>query len=298
MKNASGMFVAGLLAVVVFAVGGANGGDDGYWMGAQKLREGVLLKELAFTEPRLMKAHMMRIDLKTPGISFVATERDSKWGERMPDYTNGVMLIRTRRETTVDFLERKRREGKKVEIAVNTAGWEPFCYPWNHQWANPVGWTVSDGVEVCPTSPGRGALFIVRKDGSSEITGYVPPSETNQVAFAMCGFELIATNRVDISNKQDTGCHPRTAFGISADRRYLYLLAVDGRQPEYSLGADLRDLNRMVFAAGGVNVINMDGGGSTSLVYRDPRSGETVTVNRHAQNRRRAVAVNLGICFD
>ena len=59
------------------------------WTRPVALREGVSVKALALEEPRLMKAYLLRVDLATPGIGFTATERDPRWGEPMPDYTNG-----------------------------------------------------------------------------------------------------------------------------------------------------------------------------------------------------------------
>lgn len=62
---------------------------------------------------------------------------------------------------------------------------------------------------------------------------------------------------------------PRTLYGISADRRYLYLMTIDGRQPGYSVGAlDYESANWML-AVGAADAINMDGGGSTTLVIEN-----------------------------
>jgi exopolysaccharide biosynthesis protein len=55
-------------------------------------------------------------------------------------------------------------------------------------------------------------------------------------------------------------------------------LIVDGRQPNYSLGASLTDLFKMMKAAGAYNAINMDGGGSTTLVYHDVGLNETLKI--------------------
>ena len=47
--------------------------------------------------------------------------------------------------------------------------------------------------------------------------------------------------------------------------------------------------------AGAYDLINMDGGGSTSLVYFDPQKKTPVFVNRHAGGGQRHVGSNLGI---
>ena len=285
-------------AIVMVLVGSATAEQldtEGYWSGAQKIHRGVKLKELHFEEPRLMHGYVMRVDLKTSGISFVTTGRDPKWGEVMPDYTNGVKYIRTRRETTVDFMKRYRQGATNVIVAVNTAPWSPFCPPWNHKWADPGCWMVSDGVEVCETKRGQGAFFAVYNDGSVAITNR---ADFAAVRHVQSGFTIIGRDGVDLINPKDRTIHPRTAFGLSKDKRYFYILVIDGRQNEYSIGADYHDLCRILFAAGASDAINMDGGGSTSLVYFDEATQTEKMVNHHKNNSRRTVASNLGIVFE
>ena len=272
--------------------------EHAYWRDAQDVRRGVKLKTLELSEPRMMKAWVMRIDLETPGIGFVTTERAENWGEAMPDFTNGVRLIRTKREKTADFMMRKRNEGHNVEITVNTAPWGPWCPPWTHKWADPARWVVSGGTEVCAgKTPGEGALFVVYKDGRAAITSKVPPESRADVAHAHPGFTIIATNGVALVDRNPKALHPRTAFGLSGNGRYLYLLALDGRQPGYSLGANLGDLCDILLPAGASEVMNMDGGGSTSLILFDAQSGKSRMLNRHRGGGMRTVALNLGITF-
>lgn len=62
------------------------------------------------------------------------------------------------------------------------------------------------------------------------------------------------------------GVHPRTAAGVTADGALL-VLVVDGRQPE-SRGASLHELARLMRDRGAVEAVNLDGGGSSTLVVR------------------------------
>jgi Phosphodiester glycosidase len=59
--------------------------------------------------------------------------------------------------------------------------------------------------------------------------------------------------------------HPRTAVGVRADGRVL-LVTVDGRQPEISVGMTIAELAGLLRELGAVEAINMDGGGSTTMV--------------------------------
>jgi hypothetical protein len=63
--------------------------------------------------------------------------------------------------------------------------------------------------------------------------------------------------------------HPRTAVGISNNGKRLLLVVVDGRQAGYSDGMSLPELATLMLALGARDAINLDGGGSTTLVYAD-----------------------------
>ncbi len=58
--------------------------------------------------------------------------------------------------------------------------------------------------------------------------------------------------------------HPRTMIGTAADRA-IWLVTVDGRQPERSVGMTLAELRTLARRLGLVNALNLDGGGSTTM---------------------------------
>jgi len=61
--------------------------------------------------------------------------------------------------------------------------------------------------------------------------------------------------------------HPRTAVGRTKQGEVLWI-TVDGRQP-HSQGASLSELAQIMARYGAVDAINLDGGGSTTLVVRN-----------------------------
>ncbi|MCS7300675.1 MAG: phosphodiester glycosidase family protein [Fimbriimonadales bacterium] len=61
--------------------------------------------------------------------------------------------------------------------------------------------------------------------------------------------------------------HPRTAVGRTAQGELIWI-TVDGRQP-HSQGATLTELAQILARYGAVEAINLDGGGSTTLVVRN-----------------------------
>ena len=61
--------------------------------------------------------------------------------------------------------------------------------------------------------------------------------------------------------------HPRTAFGIARDGRIIATV-VDGRRPDWSNGAALIELARIMINNGAVTAMNTDGGGSSTFIVR------------------------------
>ncbi len=62
--------------------------------------------------------------------------------------------------------------------------------------------------------------------------------------------------------------HPRTGVGFSRDSTKMFLLTVDGRQEGYSMGMDLKELAGFMLTLGAYQAVNLDGGGSTTMVVR------------------------------
>jgi hypothetical protein len=62
------------------------------------------------------------------------------------------------------------------------------------------------------------------------------------------------------------GRHPRAAIGVS--REAITVVACDGRRTGVDAGLDLLELARIMAGLGCDDAINLDGGGSTTLVHR------------------------------
>ncbi|MCI0513628.1 phosphodiester glycosidase family protein [candidate division KSB1 bacterium] len=60
--------------------------------------------------------------------------------------------------------------------------------------------------------------------------------------------------------------HPRTAIGYHQSGQRLFLVTVDGRQPAHSVGMTLDELARFLLSLGCYQALNLDGGGSTTMV--------------------------------
>lgn len=62
--------------------------------------------------------------------------------------------------------------------------------------------------------------------------------------------------------------HPRSALGFNADTTKFYFVTVDGRQST-SAGMTLTELGDFMLGIGAYNALNLDGGGSTTLVVHN-----------------------------
>jgi len=62
--------------------------------------------------------------------------------------------------------------------------------------------------------------------------------------------------------------HPRSAVGLKDGGKTIVFATVDGRQPGRSVGVDLEELANIMIAEGCEIAMNLDGGGSTSVLVR------------------------------
>jgi hypothetical protein len=82
---------------------------------------------------------------------------------------------------------------------------------------------------------------------------------------------------------------PRTAVGIKADGS-IFFTVIDGRQPGYSEGITIYELQDLMMDLGAVDALNLDGGGSSTFVTRtNGRSGLDL-VNQPSDGYERSVA--------
>ena len=79
-------------------------------------------------------------------------------------------------------------------------------------------------------------------------------------------------------------------------RKTLYLFVIDGRQPNYSMGCTVYEVGEFLKHFGASDALNMDGGGSTTLVFREDNKIKKMNSYRNGQVR--TVGASLGIIID
>lgn len=104
------------------------------------------------------------------------------------------------------------------------------------------------------------------------------------------GPRLVRSGVLDITGEAELfkddilkGRAPRTAIGITADNKLL-LVTVNGRQPHVSVGMTLEELGNLLIELGALEAMNLDGGGSTTMVIRN------LVLNLPSDGKERAVS--------
>ena len=92
----------------------------------------------------------------------------------------------------------------------------------------------------------------------------------------------------------DPALAPRTAAGASRDGRRLYLVTVDGRSAK-SVGLRTKEVAEMMRKLGVDDALNLDGGGSSTLVAREPGEQHVTVQNVPSDGSQRRVATGIGI---
>jgi exopolysaccharide biosynthesis protein len=129
---------------------------------------------------------------------------------------------------------------------------------------------------------------VVHHDGRISIAGGVMalPADTR---YAVSGNAILLTDGKAPLHARDAVRHPRSAVGVSADGKTLLIFALDGRQATaeesvygraHSRGATLAELGELMLEFGAAHAVNLDGGGSTSLVIKDPFTSVFTVANQ------------------
>ena len=85
------------------------------------------------------------------------------------------------------------------------------------------------------------------------------------------------------------GAHPRSAVGISENGGVILVVA-DGRKPTTSVGLTLNEMATVMKDLGAVDAFTFDGGGSSTLVTKEPGESQATVVNSPSDGKPRNVS--------
>jgi len=163
------------------------------------------------------------------------------------------------------------------------------------KWGKALGPAVTDGFLWAPAAEARAALIL---DGAKKPRIAVIQDAGPDARQVIAGSNILlqdGQSSVETRSAFSRTRHPRTALGIADGGRTLVLAVVDGRRPQQAVGMSLAELADLMKQLGCRDALNLDGGGSSEMVLRDPKSGELQVLNSPSDGRERAVANVLGI---
>jgi exopolysaccharide biosynthesis protein/3',5'-cyclic AMP phosphodiesterase CpdA len=152
----------------------------------------------------------------------------------------------------------------------------------------PAGTTILLGRDA-----GATALAALKVGDKIDVT-YKPKSSDGSAVKAAVGGNYVLIKDGAVQSSTDPAAHPRTAVGFSADGRKMYLLTVDGRQAD-SRGVTLNELAAMMAELGAANALNLDGGGSSTMLAREPGSADVQVENSPSDGGERHVPNGLAL---
>ena len=254
----------------------------------------------AFAELQVVNA--IRVDLTDPDVRLFSTQRYTNY---VADGSGGCGS-ETVVSTATNFLK-----NYKLQVAINANNFHTPCT------ADSPSYTLAEGTPVRVT----GALVstgqvVSAQEGPVDDSTFLftsnnvvtfaptnwPPVSLAGAYTAVSGLYAVLVNGRNVASNYlgnpdfVHALNPRTAFGISQDRRYLYLLTIDGRQSGYSDGAYDWETAEWLKIVGAWDGANMDGGGSTCLVALDT-TGKAVELNHDNASAAYRVERTVGCHF-
>ncbi|MCI0534917.1 MAG: phosphodiester glycosidase family protein, partial [Verrucomicrobiales bacterium] len=242
--------------------------------------------------PNFHVVHALRVDLADPDIRLHSTPRIS-------DYIAGSREVGGL--TVSDYLK---AYGVQAAINANFFGPGDYYLPAGTP-MDIYGLAVSEGTVVSAQDGPTFASTIVfdASNRATVIHTNWPATSVDGVFAAVSGEYSLVVDGKNVAYDLPTGgfihrANPRTAFGVSQDRRFLYLVAIEGRQPGYSAGAYDYETAGWLLLLGAYDGMNVDGGGSTTLVIEDT-TGVPMRLNRSSavadSGRERTVGSHFGV---
>ena len=204
-------------------------------------------RKITVTQYRAYDSNIYVADVEvTDGTSILSAFANNTYGRNITD-------------TTSDMAE----ENNAV-LAING----------DYYGARQSGYVIRNGV-VYRNQGSNGEDMVISKDGS---LSFISESDTTtdslmqKQAWQVLSFGpvLVENGQVAVSENDEVGMamasNPRTAIGTVAKNHYLFVVS-DGRTSE-SAGLSLYELANFMKSLGATNVYNLDGGGSSTMVFQ------------------------------
>jgi hypothetical protein len=228
----------------------------------RRLFDGIVYERIVRQQPRPMVIHVVTVDLKADGIDSLVTGGD-------PDASRPLEA-----ETTSEFLA-----DNNLQLAINGDAFTPWYdlgilgyAPKDGEHVSPLGFAASHGVTYAQDTDEQPTLYLYQNNKASMNV------LNGRIYNAISGYELLLWNGDIVEGLDNSRVDPRTAVGLNRAGSKLIIVIVDGRQPGYSEGATLAEMAQILLEQKAFSAMNMDGGGSSTLVI-EGEDGEPEVLN-------------------
>lgn len=275
-----GLICLAVVAVLGVAYFGRRPSRDPLFI--ENIHPGINYFRGSTTLPYRTVYHLLEIDLTTPGLELISNDPVSP-----REYAA---------ETVQTFAE-----ANETIVAVNGNFFYPFYsttpfnyYPRVGELVEVNGTAINDGNVWKGPGGNKWPSLCVSFDNIAEIKTNGLCGSGTKIALAGNVQTLKDGEPINFPNEDKL---PRTVVGVNEDGDRLWLLVVDGRQWPYSAGSTHYFNQRLLKSVGAHNVLNLDGGGSSTMVIQQDGEQELFNAPYHTRvvMRQRPVANFLGI---
>ena len=228
-----------------------------------------------------------------PYRTYVLIVDPDKVNFHMGSSRDGYEFAPSVRQTTLQHVQAAVANGKNIICGINA---NAFFMNGDY---SPRGLAIKDGVLINRPTENL-PFFAVTEDGeviideADTFDAYVASGKkfTQGVGTWGGGYVLKNDFLVEGSYEPEQGPHPRSVIGRTADGKII-LAVLDGRQRNHSNGSGFARLGLWMRSLGAVDVINLDGGGSSTFILCDPDTNSYKTCNRPSDGSLRKVYNSL-----
>ncbi len=213
--------------------------------------------------------HVLVVDLNTPGVSLRATTSAQR--KRTP--SSFAQLVGAKAVINGDFFLYSNYSTQSLAVGEGAA-WAGTAD--NTRYGN-LAFSAGpiNKVELYQPAP----VIVFDKTWMRGVVGGRPGIVLNGNVIDNSGYGTHCTAR-----------HPRTAVGLSQDKRTLYMAVVDGRAPPSRIGMTCNELGALMKSVGAYSALSLDGGGSTAMYI-----AKLGVVNNPSDGAQRVVANHLAV---
>jgi exopolysaccharide biosynthesis protein len=276
------------------------------WSELEELYAGVVYKRGRLShDGHESEVHVVYAEIGRDDVSLVATapedgsQRTSRWAR-----DNDVQIA-----INGDFFKGGSGYGDWMGDGVR---WESDYASWEWAYQNYGSLAFGDGVVSYTHSEHVKTHADAYRAAGFTVDGGYGPGEVGTVDYpdgvtqVISGFsELVIEGRPNVCPSPVGDCfgdrgdladrHPRTAVGVSGDGRWVVFVVVDGRGRRGSDGVNGQELAGVMHALGAWQAINVDGGGSSTMVTTSATDPGGEVRNAPTDGRERTVLNHVGI---